>query len=94
MTADKSALEGALKARRVVLVSVAACILVSACATGHDYACDKREVSAGTPSTGTYPVTRYSFCPCPEEKPCPELDIRNQDKPVLIIRRVPPPGDD
>jgi hypothetical protein len=68
--------------------------LLTACASGHNYACSERTVATSNPMTGgSYPTTAYSFCPCPEDKPCPELDIRNRDKPVLIIRRVPPSDD-
>lgn len=66
---------------------------LAACANGavHNYACGERTIMINNSLTGLTPQTIYSFCPCPEDKPCPELDVRNEDEPALIIRRVEPP---
>ncbi|MFP4519935.1 MAG: hypothetical protein ACLFQ5_10800 [Oceanicaulis sp.] len=62
--------------------------LATACASGYNYACGERTMVTSTPATGYIPQTVYTFCSCPDDKPCPELDVRNQDEPGLIIRRI------
>lgn len=74
-------------------ILLAALMVPAACASGNKYACDSH-TSVRLLSDGySYPFTQYSLCDCPNEAPCPWLDIRNQPPPMKIIMITPPKKD-